>query len=695
MPPPTHPNDIRLRLQLQEEVPAEALHPTAAMPGRAAPHDPSWPRGASSARDEAATKDVAASAGDGWRPTLPTSRTLIGLTLLAAVPASAIAAARVIAAARQPIFGFIALQVVCAVLFVTFLVHWFRSINIARTICTLTCATTATILATPALVQRFYPLSVKPPAEYEGILAGSCVGLAIVLAALPPIFVAGHQAEDDACDVTARVALSNGVWLAAASAFTLGGAPPWLRPIGIAGLILAAGLLAFAAHRSTRDARRFGSITRGEDPRFRILAEPEEALSAPPPLVPISENEARAWLVRLDTTSPTPYRTPSTGVPVAVIPVPAEKALRRLQRRSATAIVTGTLAITFGVARAAWPGPAPVSEIAMGDLVSVRTPDGAVETTVTDLAELSRIRRTWHRFATPAPVKQITASAGGTWALATTGELLRLVADDPPLHSDASAEERLSAKRWMPFGDPTPEPIAALTMGRDHLFATTTTGEVLVWSPPPPQLTRHLADDDGPLSGPESRPRWWHVEGLHHVAALAADGLACALHRDGRVSCWIGVGNSALGQGRDAPRTVVRGPDVTQIAAGRAHACALHEDATVHCWGDNTEGQLGRSLADPGTGIGQVEGLEGAVEIHARGDVTCARTPDLRVWCWGPTERGVTDPGPREAPREVADLPDVVRFEVDEKGVCGVRPDGMLACFPRRTASRDTVLDSR
>lgn len=129
-------------------------------------------------------------------------------------------------------------------------------------------------------------------------------------------------------------------------------------------------------------------------------------------------------------------------------------------------------------------------------------------------------------------------------------------------------------------------------------------------------------------------------------------------------------------------------PSRIELVAGRMHACSLHEGGVMRCWGENDAGQLGRPPSSFGQ-VAEIKGLTDIAEIRAHGDMTCARTKQLRVFCWGHTEGAFTDSGPASSPREVLELPDVVRFEADERGVCGIRPDGRLACWPHRTSPRD------
>ncbi len=94
----------------------------------------------------------------------------------------------------------------------------------------------------------------------------------------------------------------------------------------------------------------------------------------------------------------------------------------------------------------------------------------------------------------------------------------------------------------------------------------------------------------------------------------AAQGIAagvshgCALLKEGGAACWglnsagqLGSGSS--GDPSSSPVSVSGLSQVKQLSLGSEHSCALHEDGRVSCWGDNSSAQLGRartaSFANP------------------------------------------------------------------------------------------------
>ena len=83
--------------------------------------------------------------------------------------------------------------------------------------------------------------------------------------------------------------------------------------------------------------------------------------------------------------------------------------------------------------------------------------------------------------------------------------------------------------------------------------------------------------------------------------------MACALRREGTVSCWGdllqgGPWSWALGRispAGDAPTDVPGVGSVQQLAAGHRFSCALRRDGSVVCWGINESAIAGAGVADP------------------------------------------------------------------------------------------------
>ena len=125
---------------------------------------------------------------------------------------------------------------------------------------------------------------------------------------------------------------------------------------------------------------------------------------------------------------------------------------------------------------------------------------------------------------------------------------------------------------------------------------------------------------------------------------------ACALLKNGAISCWGKNENGQLGNGRffhgrtTATRVdVVNIADADAVAAGDNHTCALREDGTVSCWGNNSYGQLGSGTpeAEPDTAEPtSVAGIAGAAAIATSENHTCAVMENGAVRCWGNNSSG-------------------------------------------------------
>lgn len=82
------------------------------------------------------------------------------------------------------------------------------------------------------------------------------------------------------------------------------------------------------------------------------------------------------------------------------------------------------------------------------------------------------------------------------------------------------------------------------------------------------------------------------------------------------------------------------GSQVQTISVGENHACVLLKSGVVKCWGGNQHGQAGPSLAGPeGKGAlvkpQEVPAANGARQLWAARNYTCALLPGPRPLCWG------------------------------------------------------------
>jgi alpha-tubulin suppressor-like RCC1 family protein len=146
------------------------------------------------------------------------------------------------------------------------------------------------------------------------------------------------------------------------------------------------------------------------------------------------------------------------------------------------------------------------------------------------------------------------------------------------------------------------------------------------------------------------------------VEVSAGDFTTCARRRMGGVVCW---GWNSLGQADASPErvplpfvpssvrpgTVARGvedwlnirpwpapvgiDDAVTIAQSGWHGCAARASTDVTCWGDNKQGNIDPTLPRIPFQRREIVGLPHAVEMATTADITCLRTRDRQVWCWG------------------------------------------------------------
>lgn len=98
---------------------------------------------------------------------------------------------------------------------------------------------------------------------------------------------------------------------------------------------------------------------------------------------------------------------------------------------------------------------------------------------------------------------------------------------------------------------------------------------------------------------------------LFNITRLAANhDHACALIKDGKVTCWGANGQGQLGDGTTIHRSqavpvIGLTGAVTELATGAEHTCTVSNHDTVHCWGNNEAGQLGNGTTGQSSQYGK------------------------------------------------------------------------------------------
>jgi hypothetical protein len=148
---------------------------------------------------------------------------------------------------------------------------------------------------------------------------------------------------------------------------------------------------------------------------------------------------------------------------------------------------------------------------------------------------------------------------------------------------------------------------------------------------------------------------------------------ACALAKDGTVSCWGDNALAQLGDGTRISRAVPTRAEVVgivQVALGKTVSHGLTTGGDVVQWGAN--------LAAPR----MVDGLGLAVQIAAAANDACALSADGTVRCWRVPMGGVAPPS---SPVLVGGLSGVVRLALGgtlgKRHACALLGDGDVACW--------------
>ena len=174
------------------------------------------------------------------------------------------------------------------------------------------------------------------------------------------------------------------------------------------------------------------------------------------------------------------------------------------------------------------------------------------------------------------------------------------------------------------------------------------------------------------------------------VAIATGEEHSCALHQNGKISCWgynlwgqLGNGQSVL-RVSILPVEVVGITDATAVSLGRHHSCALHQDGTVSCWG--TLITSGMSLAAPV----KISGIAGATNIATGEFHTCTVHQDGTISCWGINDQEILGGGQADedlehsaGPVQVKGITDATAIATGWGHTCALHQIGTVSCWGR------------
>jgi alpha-tubulin suppressor-like RCC1 family protein len=142
----------------------------------------------------------------------------------------------------------------------------------------------------------------------------------------------------------------------------------------------------------------------------------------------------------------------------------------------------------------------------------------------------------------------------------------------------------------------------------------------------------------------------------------------------------VGMGAFALASSGCHKRKKID-DETLSLAVGARHACALMTDKGVRCWGANELGQLGVPPGPPHPRpVRMIGTTQGFVDLAAGGALTCARTEQHTVECWGGMRRH-TASGFEPIPIDVRSLKDVEQLAIGENHACARMEMGTVRCF--------------
>jgi alpha-tubulin suppressor-like RCC1 family protein len=181
-----------------------------------------------------------------------------------------------------------------------------------------------------------------------------------------------------------------------------------------------------------------------------------------------------------------------------------------------------------------------------------------------------------------------------------------------------------------------------IAVASDAVCAVRQTGRVVCWGGNGPGLLA-TGSSDPYVTAPEE------VIGLSDVRMITGGNFFfCGVIGDlGRVTCWGGDGEGALGDGEPIGAPVMPPVDVDvgevdEVRSGFRSSCARLRTGEVRCWGSNANGQHGTGTSGGYTAAPDTAALLSApaTSLDVRWTFGCALLQTGQVQCWGNNQNG-------------------------------------------------------